>query len=366
MYNTFVPHKEGSVVKKLKIGVIGTGSLAGLHIDAYRKNRNVEVAALCDSNLDRARQRAEELGIKQYYGDYHEMLEKADIDAVSVITWNNTHAPITIAALESGKHVLCEKPPALNSTEAIAMQNAAKKSGKLLMYGFVKRFLQSTNVLKDFIANGELGEIYYVKMGYLRRCGNPGGWFAKKELSGGGPLIDLGVHIIDLGMFLMGKPRPVSVFGSIDKKIGNRANIKGISWYRAADYDARGNDVEDFATAMIRFENGAVMHFETSWTMNIKEDTVYTEIFGNKGGAKLEPEFELYSEKYDYLVDIRPVLDKCPSDIERAFHAEIGHFTDCILNGTTCICPAEDGTTIMKIVDAIYESAMTGHAVNLV
>ena len=352
-------------MKKLKVGIIGAGSLSTSHLEAYKKNPDVEIIAICDNNVERAIQRAAEYGVKEYYGDYTDMFKKAEIDAVSVITSNNTHEPITIAALEAGKHVLCEKPPALDAAGAMAMEETALKSGKLLMYGFVRRFTENVQLLKAGISKGSLGEIYYVKTGLLRRCGNPGGWFANKEISGGGPLIDVGVHIIDLAVYLMGKPRPVEVFGSLSSKLGNRGNIKGVSWYKAADFDTSGNTVEDYASALIKFDNGASLFVETSWAMNTKEDTSYMDIFGTKGGAKLEPSLEIYSELGDYMVDITPVLDISGFDAKQAFLAELNHFADCALNGVQCICPAQDGTTVMKIIDAVYRSAENGKSISL-
>ncbi len=352
-------------MKKIRVGIIGTGSLAGFHINAYRSNPLAEISAVCDSNAERARQKAAELGVRNAYEDYREMLKSDEIDAVSVVTWNNSHALITIAALEAGKHVLCEKPPALNAQEAEAMYEASKKNRKLLMFGFVKRFSQSVRAVKEFIDKGDLGSIYYAKTGYLRRCGNPGGWFVTKSISGGGPLIDLGIHIIDLSMYLMGKPKPVSVFGNTYDCVGSRSNIKGVSRYKAADYGIRNNEVEDFANAMIKFENGASLYFETSWTMNIEKDITYCRLCGDKGGADVEPEITIYTEKHNYLVNSRPVLDNYSFQTEQAFTAQINHFVDCIANGTPCICPAEDGVTIMKILDAVYESAGTGDVVKL-
>jgi len=361
---------EVTNVEKLRVGVIGTGSLAEYHLNSYKNNPAVEITALCDINKERARKKADIFGAKEIYDDYEEMFKSKNIDAVSVITWNNTHAPITIAALEAGKHVLCEKPPALNAEEASRMKQAAEKKGKLLMYGFVRRFAQNTQVLKSFMDSGELGEIYYIKTGYLRRCGNPGGWFANKEISGGGPLIDLGVHIIDLAMYLMGKPKPVSVFGNTSYKVGNPANIKDVTNYKSADFKTEQNisvknTVEDFANALIKFDNGASLYVETSWTMHIKSNIAYMDIFGSKGGAKLEPQLEIYSEKNNYMIDIQPVVSSSSFDFDKAFSAEIDHFVDCIMNGTPCICPAEDGLTIMKILDAIYKSAETGKLIVL-
>lgn len=352
-------------MNKVRIGIVGAGGIAPAHIEAFNNNPYAEVVAICNRNEERARLRAQQYGIPLVYSDYHKLLANSDIDAVSVTTPNSTHAPITIDALNAGKHVLCEKPPAMNAGEAMNMKQAADKNGKLLMYAFVRRFGQNAGVLKEMIDNGDLGTIYYAKTGWLRRCGNPGGWFSNKELAGGGPLIDVGVHILDLAMYLMGKPKPVSVFGTTNNALGNRSNIKGFSWYKAVDFSADKNDVEDFANGLIRFENGASLFIETSWTMHVKEQMVYMDFFGDRGGAKLEPELEIYGEKNNYMVNIRPVLDNYAFNGRQAFAAQINHFIDCIVSKTPCLCPAEDGVTIMKILDAIYESARTGQLITL-
>ena len=352
-------------MNKVKVGIIGLGSLSSFHIDAYRSNPGVEITAFCDVSPERAKQKAKEYGVGEAYTDYREMLEKSGVDAVSVIVPNNSHASVVISALNAGKHVLCEKPPAVNAMEAVGMKEAAERNSRLLMYGFVRRFAQNAQVLKQYIQKGDMGEIYYVKTGYLRRCGNPGGWFTNRDISGGGPLIDIGVHMLDLGMYLMGKPKPVEVLGNTGYKLGGRGNIKGVSNYRAADFSTAANNVEDFANALIRFDNGASLFVETSWALNIKADTLYMDIFGTKSGAKLEPDVEIYSDQNDYMVDIRPVLGDSGFDRQTSFKAEISHFVNCLLNGAECVCPAEDGVTVMKVIDAVYESAKTGKAVEL-
>ncbi len=349
----------------MKVGIIGTGNLAELHMKSYKKNSDVEITAVCDFNLERAKQKADEFGAKEVYQDYKDMLAKSDIDAVSVCTWNNTHAPITIDALNAGKNVLCEKPPALSAQQAMDMEKTAHKNRKLLMYGFVRRFEEKTRLLKQMIDDGDLGEIYYIKTGYLRRLGNPGGWFAKKEISGGGPLIDLGVHMVDLAMFLMSKPNPVSVFGNTFYKVGNMAGVKGTSAWKAADFQNNINEVEDMANGLIKFENGSSIYLETSWTSHIKKDTTYLEVFGSKGGAVLEPELEIYTVKNQHLTDFKPILKGGGFDFDGCFSAEIDHFTDCVVNGIECTCTAQDGVRIMKVLDAIYASSETGQLIDV-
>jgi predicted dehydrogenase len=350
---------------KIKVGIIGTGSIAVQHIESYLSNSNVELYAFCDINEERLKFMAEKYNVKHTFTDMNEMLRMKEIDAVSVCTWNSEHAPCTIAALNAGKHVLCEKPMSISENDARAMKEAADKNGKLLMVGFVRRFGNDYRILKDFIRTDYFGEIYYAKATYLRRKGNPGGWFGDKARSGGGPLIDLGVHVIDLVRYIMGNPKPVSVYGATFKKLGDRKNIKAKQSYTASSA-AAGDicDVEDLATAMIRFDNGAVLAIEASFSLNIKKDEGKIELFGTKGGAKLSPELELYSEINDYMADV--TLDAETSlSFEGLFVNEINHFVSCIVDGTPCLSPAQDGIEIMSILDAIYQSAETGHEVIL-
>lgn len=184
----------------------------------------------------------------KFYEDYKELLANPDVDAVSICVWNNQHAEISIAALNAGKHVLCEKPPAITVEQAEAMKQASIDNQKLLMIGFVRRFGSDVETAKDFIDMGVIGKIYYAKTACLRRRGNPGGWFSDKSRSGGGPLIDLGVHMIDLARYLMGKPNPVTVSGSTFNSIGMDEGVKGYNWYKSADFSPETN-VEDMADA---------------------------------------------------------------------------------------------------------------------
>ena len=348
--------------RKIKIGIIGTGGISHMHMVGYTAQENVEVTAACDLDENRLEAFGNKYGVEKLYTDYNEMLRKEELDGVSVCTWNNAHAPATIAALEAGKNVLCEKPMAMNVKEAAAMQDAAEKAGKLLMIGFVKRFMKETEICREFIEKGHLGDIYYAKATYLRRCGNPGGWFADMKRSGGGPLIDLGVHVIDQVRYLMGKPKAVSVSAVTFNNLGLRYDIKGIERYKAADY-SNYCDVEDMASALIRFDNGAALAVETSYSLNLKEDTGNLELFGTRAGIKLEPKLEIYSQMEDYLVDISPRYHKGDKVFDQIFTAETAHFVDCIANGTDCISPVQDGVELMKILEAAYASAKAGKEV---
>ena len=349
----------------LKVGVIGGGSISEFHIKPYMKNDGVELVALCDNNEQRLAEVGERYSINGLYSNYEELLQNPEIDAVSICTWNNTHAEISIAALESGKHVLVEKPLSMTVEQALAVEAAVKKSGKVLQVGFVRRHGDNTMLLKQFIDQDELGEIYYAKASCLRRLGNPGGWFSDQSKSGGGPLIDLGVHMIDICWYLMGKPRPVSVSGNTYSKLGNRSHIKSLSFYQAADYNPVLNDVEDLANALIRFDNGASLFVDVSFTLHAKEDELYVKLFGEKGGAEIEPKLTMVTEKNNTILNVTPQIDNLSFDFERAFSNEINHFVDCCKEGKESIAPVADGVQVMKILNAVYESAKTGKEVYL-
>jgi predicted dehydrogenase len=350
-------------MSKLKIGVVGAGSISESHLNSYKNNADAEIYAICDLNEERARQKAEKFGASRVFTDYKEMLALPEIDAISVCTWNNSHAPISIAALNAGKHVLCEKPLCRTVEEAFEVEEAVRKSGKVLQVGFVRRYASNTQILKSFIDAGDLGEIYYAKASCLRRLGNPGGWFADKERSGGGPLIDLGVHVIDICWYLMGRPKVKSISGNTYNKLGNRANVKNLSFYKASDYDPSKNTVEDLANAVIRFENGASLMVDVSFTLHSKKDELSIKLYGDKGGAELEPELAIVLEKHDTILNATPQVNKLSFDFTSAFQNEINHFVDSVLGRKKTLSPVEDGVEMMKILCGIYESAEQGREI---
>ncbi len=343
---------------KIKVGIIGTGSISEFHVAGYKKLIDVcEVEAVCDIDKVKVENFAKKHGIKNSYTDYNEMLANHKLDGVSVCTWNSVHMDASIAALEKKMGVLCEKPMAINANEAIKMQEVAKKNNSLLMIGFVRRFGNDTEIAKDFIDKGNLGDIYYAKAKYLRRSGSPGGWFKDKRYSGGGPLIDLSVHVVDLVKYLANNPKPISAYGVTYSNLGpNRA--KGASGYLVEDGDQYQFNVEDLALAMIKFDNGMTLFVETSFNLNIKKDENSIELFGTKGGLKISPDVELYTELADRFVDVS-CHGASALSFTGLFEREIAHFVDCLRGETSCISTGQDGLEIMKIIDAVYESART-------
>ena len=353
-------------MRKIKIAVIGVGNISNAHIQAYRKNENVEVYAFCDINEAVLKAAGQRYGVTRLFMDEAEMLAALpEIDAVSVCTWNSAHAPCSIMALKAGKDVLCEKPMALNAEEAQRMLSVAKECGRKLMIGFVRRFGNDAETMQDFIREGTLGEIYYAKATYLRRNGNPGGWFGDKSRSGGGPLIDLGVHVIDLTRWLMGDPKPVSVYGATFHKLGNRKGLKeSVGYASVSKSDDDICDVEDLASALVRYENGAVLSVEASFCLNLKNDIGKVELFGTRGGMSLDPELEIYTDNCGYLTNLS--LNKSTAlNFDGLFEREINYFVEAVRKGTDINSIAEDGVTIMKILDAVYLSAKTGKSVNI-
>ncbi|MGG6309503.1 Gfo/Idh/MocA family protein [Paenibacillus macerans] len=350
-------------MSELKIGLIGAGSISESHLSAYRANPKATLWAICDINEERAKSMANKYGIPHVYTDYRELLANPEVQAVSICTWNNTHAPISIAAMEAGKHALCEKPLCITMNEALQMQQAVERTCKRLEVGYVRRHASNIAVLKKFIDAGDLGEIYFAKASLVRRLGNPGGWFADKARSGGGPLIDIGVHVIDLCWYLMGRPKVKSVSGNTYSKLGNRSNIENYAFYQAADYDASLNTVEDMANALIRFENGASLMVDVSFSLHAKQNSALVNIYGDKGGAEIEPQLSIVTERHNTIINIDPQISTPTFDFQRSFQNEINHFVDSCLDGVPPISPVEDGVEMIKILNAVYESAVEGREI---
>ncbi|MCG7310998.1 Gfo/Idh/MocA family protein [Brachybacterium sp. ACRRE] len=349
----------------LRIGIIGAGTIARAHLDAYAVHPEAELVAISDVHLERARTVAEEYGARRAYGDPHELLADPEVDAVSICTWNNTHAEWAIAAVRAGKHVLVEKPLARTLEEAERIQEAAAGSDRVLQVGFVRRHAPNCQVLKSFIDAGDLGEIYYAKASCIRRAGNPGGWFADKGIAGGGPLLDIGIHVLDLCWYLMGSPTAVTVSGSTFDLLGNRADITTLPRYQASDHDPAANSVEDMATALVRFDNGSTLQIDCSYSLHATQDSISVSVFGDKGGADLEPRLSIATEMHDSIVNVTPQIGSGTFEMEAGFRAEISHFLDSCLGRTENLAPVGHGVEIVRILEAIYASAAQGREVAL-
>ena len=348
------------MASKLRIGIIGSGGIAqGSHMRGYATiPEECEIVATCDVNEATAKQAAEKFNVASTYTDYKEMIEKENLDGVSVCTPNKFHLEPTLFALKAGVNVLCEKPLGMNADECRQMCAAARDSGKILQVGLQSRFMGHSKWLQSYIADGNLGDVYFARAQALRRAGVPGwGVFINKELQGGGPLIDIGVHILDLTLFLMGYPKPVSATGKTWDTLGkdpSRFNHWG-------DYDRTKFTVEDFAVGLIKFDNGAVVSLESSFMQNAP-DVWETQLYGTKSGVSLKPGadngLKIFTDQNKQLMDIVP--GNVPH-VESAHSAEVQAFVRAIANGEPSPVPGENGLILNAIFDAIYRSSETGN-----
>jgi len=319
------------------------------HLDGYANCQGVEILAICDVRENLLHEFQDKYDVPLTFTDYRKMLQVEELDAVSIATPNKFHAPMSIYAFRYGKHVLCEKPMALNAKEAAKMLQEAKRNHKKLMVHFNYRFSSQARFIKRYVDSGKLGDIYYVKTGWLRHGGGPRRRsFVDKKISGGGPVVDLGVHRLDFALWLMGYPQAVSVMGvTYDKIVGPVARRKKAHF-----------DVEDTGIALIRLENGASIFMEASWAGKSEwQNDMYTQLFGTQAGVEQRNiagtytfEVKLFEEKKGKVVVRKPVI----RDKEKNPQA---HFIDCIRRDSEPLATGQQGLEVMKILDAIYKSS---------
>lgn len=345
-------------MKKLRIGVVGAGKIAETgHLPFYQKHPDVELAAIADRNTDRAKAAASMFGVKQIYQDMGEMLKNERLDAVSICTPNASHIPLALSAIEAGVDVLIEKPIGTCSRDARKLVEKAAEQNRICMVGMTHRFRNDVRAIKRFIDTGEVGQPYYAKAKILRRRGTPTGWFTDLEKSGGGPLMDIGVHALDLAWWLMGKPNPISASGHLVKGIG-KFQTDMLSRWQSVELENTNNDtfdVEDFAAAFIRFENGAVINLEVSWAINgHQDDGIQIDIFGTTGGVSLDPP-AFFSERNQLFLESR--IDLEPNN---AMEEEINHFIESVQTRKPPLITGEDGYKVLEILNGIAQSSEQG------
>lgn len=336
---------------EIRAGVIGSGWPSLQHINGYRKCKNVEVVSICDLNRLRLNEVAREYGIKGRYESFEEMLERERLDVLSICTPNFLHAPMAISAMKKGVHVLCEKPMASTVNEAQMMLEVQRVSGMILMIAHQRRFSAEARYLKEMISRGEFGRIYYCKAWWVRRSGIPGigGWFTDKTKSGGGALLDIGVHVLDLALWLLDFPDPLDVISSYGSRFG--INGRGAGNYVAALVENKsGFNVDDYAFAHINFAGGCSLQLQCSWAGHIKEDDVNIEIWGEKCGARLYP-LEIFTERNGVPVDISPKLKQMDP-----YEEEVRVFIEAVERKADVQSSAEEGVKTIRLIDKIYES----------
>lgn len=339
------------------VAVIGCGTIANAaHIPAYMKNEKVKIKYFCDIIPERAAAAVEKYGCGTAVTDYHDILNDKEVTAVSVCTPNNVHAQITVDFLENGKNVLCEKPASTTYENVLLMKEAKHKYGKILNIGVVNRFNDGVNRIRDYIQSGKLGEVFHVYVSFRRNRCIPGlgGAFTTKEISGGGVLIDWGVHFLDIVMYCCGDPEPVSVSGEAFCRLGK--NIADYTytdmWAGPPEYNGTYN-VEDSVTGIIR-TNGPVISFNGAWAQNIAEDEMYIDFMGDKAGIRLHygSNFEVFTVENGALVKYSPEYNSTDH-----FENEINAFVDEIITNKPLPSDIDTVAVTAKILQAIYDSA---------
>lgn len=342
------------------VALIGAGTISESHLSGYEQIPGITVKTICDMNAELAEMRAKQYGVANFCVDYKDVLADPEIDAVSIVTPTFTHKAIILDALRAGKHVMCEKPPALTYADALECEEAAKKAGKVLMYGFVLRFYGTYRYLKQYIVDGGLGDIYYAEASRMQNCSQIGGWFRDKTKSGGGCLIDAAIHQLDLMLYFMGYPKVVSVKGytsDVNKDLPELVKDSGDGYVSVSNTQIP-RTIESFAAAMITFEGGKSLFIKAAHIANTLRRDTCLDLLGDKGGASItNDELRLLNIDESYrFVESEPVINNDTN----IFEAELQHFVDCCNGQANCITNAHEGSEIMKILNAIYESAEKG------
>ncbi len=334
---------------QLNVGVIGLG-MGEAHLKGYENCSRANVVSVCDIDGERLAEILDGRDGIDGYEDYNDMLARSDLEAVSIALPNYLHAPVTKDALRAGKHVLCEKPMAMDAQEARDMKEMAEELGLTLMMHFNMRFMTTAATVRPLIDRGKVGEIYHATTTYTRRNGypNPGTWFGQREKSGGGPMIDLGVHRLDLTLWLMGYPQPTSVLGNTYDKLA-REKLGDVEF-----------DCEDFSSAMVRFQNGSTLYVTASWDGHQQEQTEQSmQLYGTRGSVFEDAGDVTYCTTEDGEASTEHLESKESEESPQ------DHFVRTILAGEAPDPSAEHGVIVMQILDAIYESARTGRPVEI-
>lgn len=354
----------------LKVGIIGCGGIAnGKHMPSLATVDEVEMVAFCDLVEERAEKAAKEYGTEdaKVYTDYKELLKDSNIDVVHVCTPNKSHAEITIDALESDMHVMCEKPMAKTAAEAREMVEAAERTGKKLTIGYQNRFRPDSEYLNATCRRGDLGDIYFAKAHAIRRRAVPTwGVFLNEDEQGGGPLIDIGTHALDLTLWMVDNYKPKTVVGTSYHKLGDQTDTAN-AW---GDWDPEEFKVEDSAFGFIVMENGTTIILESSWALNTLDvGEAQTSLSGTKAGADMKDGLRINGVDLNKMYTKKPSLGVGGVDFYEGKAQDPGakeaqSWIDAILNDTDPVVMPEQALAVTEILEAIYESAKTGKAVH--
>lgn len=353
--------------KKLRVAFIGGGMIANQHILALNQMDDVEIVAIADIDKGALKGKQDQFGFsdEQLFKDSRKMLATIKPDAVSVCTPNGVHLQNTIDSLRAGAHVIVEKPMAMNSKECKRMIEAAKKAKKKLVIGFQYRYEPRTQLLRQAAEQGALGDIMFGRVQAMRRRGIPNwGVFGQKHLQGGGPMIDIGVHVLEMTHYVMGSPKPIAATGMVNTYLGDKKDkTKIVSQWPGWDY--KTYTVEDIAVGHIRFENGAVIHIEAMFAGHIEEDVWDFQLMGTRGGCTWS-EPQIFTDEFGHMVNIQPAYVGSGwhgghgDAFGNFFRVKNRDFVDHVLNGKPTMAPAEHGLMVQQMLDGIYESSAKG------
>ena len=357
----------------VRVGIVGAGGAGAAHIRSYRalNDENVQLVAIADPRLERLKELQVEYDIPHIYEDFNDLIVRDDIDLISIATPNFLHGPVAIAALEASKHVLTEKPFSISTADAEKMVEASEKHNRVLHVVYNQRRHQDVETLKTYIDQGSLGRIYHAKASWMRRKGIPGmgGWFTTKEFSGGGPLIDLGIHVLDMVLHLMGEPTPVTVSAATYAEIGPQGK-GGWKTYKGMSGGDNPYDVEDLATAFIRFDDGATLLLEASWAVyGRKKDDFGVTLYGTQGGGEIDIRGYKREDNVTIFTDVGDVPAVLTPDIRRSANgghiAVVQDIVNIIRSGDWDGHHGRGGLTRTRIIDACYASAELSKEVSL-
>ncbi|MFA5342470.1 MAG: Gfo/Idh/MocA family oxidoreductase [Kiritimatiellia bacterium] len=344
--------------KAIRIGFIGAGGVARLQAELLKKIPGAQIVAVADVNDASLDQFKKQFNPPRVFKNWKQLLAMPGLDAVSVCTPNKLHCAPAIAALKAGKHVLVEKPMAMNAREAQAMLAAARKAKRLLQVGFQWRFTPAAQLLRKRVAGGSFGDILYVRCQALRRRGIPSwGVFGRKDLQGGGPMIDIGVHILEMAHFIIGAPKPVSASASCYTYLGDKKPAALCRW---GAWDYKSYTVEDLAVGFVRFATGGSLVIESSFAAHIEKDVFTIQVMGTKGGATFDP-LQIFTDDQGYMMTLAPAFVGAGD----GFEYKMRHFCECARDGRKCEAPGEDGLAVQQMLDAIYKSAGVNREVRI-
>ncbi|USK92772.1 Gfo/Idh/MocA family protein [Rossellomorea marisflavi] len=345
----------------ITIGLIGLGAIAvSSHLVHLKEHPEATIAAVVDMDVERAKAIAERHGIPRFYGDMDAMIADGGIDAVMICTPNSSHIPLARKAAEKGIHVFVEKPIGTELAEVEGYLALAKENGALTMVGMTHRFRKDVKILKGMVEEQGLGDIHYMKAKLFRQRGTPKGWFTDLKHSGGGAMMDIGVHVLDLAWWIAGCPDVKSIAGKTLNVHGNY-ETKHVSSWQSANHRLNEQgvfNVEDFGAAWVQFKNGCTLSLEIAWAVDGEQDEgISLELYGTKGGASLSP-LALFMERDGVLSKTLPVFKG-----EDPFKDEVGHFIQCVRTGEDPLIDGEAGMHILKMLKGIYESSRRGREI---